>query len=376
MTLRPTSARQRPQFEELEARILYSAVANALPPDAFNPSAEVRMLDLSSANTTPTSTTQQNTAASEIVFVDTRVQDYQMLVDDILSQQNASKNIEVVLLDRSQDGIQGILDTLKDKQNISALHIIGEGTEAEMHLGGSFLTSDSINNRYAEGLKQIGNSLSADADILIYGCNFAAGENGQLLANNIANLTGADVAASIDRTGHTSQFADWHLEYQYGVISTDVVVSAYGQRNWFGALATFTVTNVNDSGAGSLRQAIIDANASVGTDNIHFSIIGPHPYVINLASILPTITDTVNIDGTTENNYVTNGNNPVIVVNGGGSILDGFQIYGANSSGSSIRGLIIQNFTQDGIDIADPVITIPSTGNWIGLNSCRHSSIR
>ena len=36
--------------------------------------------------------------------------------------------------------------------------------------------------------------------------------------------------------------------------------------------ATFTVTNVNDSGPGSLRQAILDANSNGGLDLIHFSI--------------------------------------------------------------------------------------------------------
>ena len=44
-----------------------------------------------------------------------------------------------------------------------------------MHLGASFLTQDSISTRYAEQFQQIGQSLSADADLLIYGCNFGHG---------------------------------------------------------------------------------------------------------------------------------------------------------------------------------------------------------
>jgi hypothetical protein len=35
-------------------------------------------------------------------------------------------------------------------------------------------------------------------------------------------------------------------------------------------MATFTVTNTNDSGAGSLRQAVLDANAAAGADTIVF----------------------------------------------------------------------------------------------------------
>ncbi|MFN2384920.1 MAG: hypothetical protein ABR576_01300 [Thermoanaerobaculia bacterium] len=41
--------------------------------------------------------------------------------------------------------------------------------------------------------------------------------------------------------------------------------------------ATFTVTNANDSGPGSLRQAILDANPAGGSDSIAFQIPGPGP---------------------------------------------------------------------------------------------------
>jgi len=40
------------------------------------------------------------------------------------------------------------------------------------------------------------------------------------------------------------------------------------------ANASFTVTNTNDSGAGSLKQAILDANANLDADSICFAIPG------------------------------------------------------------------------------------------------------
>ena len=53
--------------------------------------------------------------------------------------------------------------------------------------------------------------------------------------------------------------------------------------------ATFTVTNTNDSGPGSLRQAILDANANSGPDTIAFNITGSGVHTISPASALPAI---------------------------------------------------------------------------------------
>ena len=64
--------------------------------------------------------------------------------------------------------------------------------------------------------------------------------------------------------------------------------------------ATFTVANTNDSGAGSLRQAILDANASAGADVIDFNIAGAGVHTITPTSELPPITDTATIDGYTQ----------------------------------------------------------------------------
>ena len=61
---------------------------------------------------------------------------------------------------------------------------------------------------------------------------------------------------------------------------------------------TFEVTITDDSGTGSLREAIENANASLGNDTVSFNIAGDGPHVIAPASPLPTITDPMIIDGT------------------------------------------------------------------------------
>src|SRR5215470_14040387 len=61
--------------------------------------------------------------------------------------------------------------------------------------------------------------------------------------------------------------------------------------------ATFTVTNTDDSGQGSLRQAILDANATPGLDTIAFNIPGAGVHTITPVTSLDPILDPVLIDG-------------------------------------------------------------------------------
>ncbi|WNM63854.1 DUF4347 domain-containing protein [Candidatus Nitrospira neomarina] len=296
----------------------------------------------------------------EIVFIDTRVENYQTLMDGI------DPAAEVILLDARRDGIEQIAEALKDRSDIDAIHLIGEGTEAEMHLGTAFLTNDSISNHYAALLSQIGQSLSADADLLIYGCNFGRGAGGLSAIQALADLTRADIAASTDRTGHVSEYANWQLEISTGFIESSIVIGQATQDVWEGVLATYTVTNTNDSGAGSFRQAILDANANAGSDTINFSIAGAGPHVITLTgSELDPITGPVLIDGWSEPDFA---GTPVIRIDGsslGGPSRDGLSFTGT-SDGSTVRGLMITGFSRDGILIQSGADNITVVGNWIG----------
>src|SRR6267378_3823963 len=232
------------------------------------------------------------TARHEILFVSASVLEYQKLLDGI------SPNVEVHVLDPTRDGVAQMAEVLAGRTGIDAIHLIGEGTEAEMHLGASFLTQDSISTTYAEQFQQIGRSLSANADLLIYGCNFGQGVDGRLAMNTLAGLTGADVAASTDRTGSAAEYANWQLEATTGSIETSVVISASTQADWDHALATYTVTSTATTNAlGTLRRAINDANSTPGFDTIMFNIPGAGLHTINLTSALPAIMYPVMIDG-------------------------------------------------------------------------------
>ncbi|HEV7348551.1 LamG-like jellyroll fold domain-containing protein [Telluribacter sp.] len=98
----------------------------------------------------------------------------------------------------------------------------------------------------------------------------------------------------------------------------------------------FTVTNTNDDGPGSLRQAILNANANSGSDEINFNI-GTGPHSIILSAALPQINGSVAIDGTTQPGY---GGTPLISILFNGTII--------NVSGGSrleIKGLALASVT-------------------------------
>jgi parallel beta-helix repeat protein len=63
---------------------------------------------------------------------------------------------------------------------------------------------------------------------------------------------------------------------------------------------TYTVTSTADSGAGTLRQAILDANANPGPDTIAFNIVGSGVHTIAVASALPGISGPTTLDGYTQ----------------------------------------------------------------------------
>jgi len=127
-------------------------------------------------------------------------------------------------------------------------------------------------------------------------------------------------------------------------------------------LMTFTVTNTNDSGSGSLRQAILDANANAGADMIDFNIPGAGVHTITPASALPTITDPVTIDGTTQPGFT---GSPIIELNGAiAGPANGLNIVAGSSV---VRGLVINRFKGNGI-LLDTSVGNVIEGNFIGTD--------
>ena len=158
----------------------------------------------------------------------------------------------------------------------------------------------------------------------------------------------------------------------------DVVLSASARAladNWNNAEATdefvpceivgsnFPVTSVDNSGPGTLRQAIADANTNPGKDTITFSLGDPTSLSIAPSTPLPLITDPVVIDGTCQPGW---SGHPLVEISGdlAGSGAVGFEI---TAGDSKVRGLIINQFHDTGIVIRNNGGSVIE-GNYVGTD--------
>ncbi|HVA99376.1 MAG TPA: right-handed parallel beta-helix repeat-containing protein, partial [Bacteroidia bacterium] len=141
---------------------------------------------------------------------------------------------------------------------------------------------------------------------------------------------------------------------------------------------TFTVNNNSDSGAGSLRQAILDANAAGGIDTINFNI-GSGAQTITLLSTV-SITGHILVDGTTQPGFVSS---PLISIAGSSM----FQLNGANgatikyldfsgiSGSTAISANSVNNcvFDHDNLSGVSTGVSFAGTDNNDTISNCNMS---
>ncbi len=363
----PRIHRLRPVLEDIEPRILMSA------DHPLAAAAAGAMVLHGTEGVAAPAPNAQAAAAVDLVFIDHRVPDRDQLVADLQAQAGAGRRIEAVLLGEQDDAITRITDTLAQRQDVAALHLVGHGEDGRMLLGNGALDRDAVLLR-AQDIAGWAGALTSNADLLLYGCDMASGSDGRALVQDLAQLTGADVAASTDRTGSAAMGGNWTLEMQTGHIEAQLAFDLQTQAQWQGVLATYTVTTTADSGAGSLRQAITDANNNAGADTIVFAIPGAGLQTISPTSALPTITGAVAINGYSQSDATANsastGSNAVIRIalngTGAGGGANGLN-FGVGSEGSSVRGLAIGGFSGAGILTSVGGLTV--AGNFIGTNA-------
>ena len=192
----------------------------------------------------------------EIVFISGDLPDLPALIDGVAA------GSEVYMLDAQSDELSQMAALLAGRTGFDAIHILSHGSAGQLLNGTTTLTSDNLHD-YSATLARIGSSLTVNGDLLLYGCDVAAGDAGQAFIDELAVATGADVAASTDLTGAASMGGDWVLEAQSGAVEA----TAMGNENYRGILGDdpllpASLTN-SMSWNGYTFQTRVDAEISV-----------------------------------------------------------------------------------------------------------------
>ncbi len=212
---------------------------------------------------------------TEIYVLDAGVADPQAIVAALPG------GADIIRLDAGSDGVAQLAAALDGRRDISAIHIISHGEQGQLFLGNGVLDATSMQDRHLGALTMIGQALTADGDILIYGCDFAGGDEGLEAAMILGGITGADIAASDDPTGASTLGGDWDLEQTVGEVETGIL--AVGE--WDGLL---TKTVINPTGG----------TAADGSDGLRIHVISNGQYQIDYRGVTQLYAPGFNDDNT------------------------------------------------------------------------------
>ncbi|MDB9493256.1 CHAT domain-containing protein [Spirulina subsalsa CS-330] len=285
----------------------------------------------------------------QAVFIDRRVDNPEQLLYGTAAGTIAQ------IIERDENGVTAIAEELAVIRDavgpVESVAVVAEGNAGNIWLGNQWVNSAAI-ARHPTDLAAWGDSLTASADLLLYSCFTALGAVGEAFVTQLAQTTGANVAASTNITGSATVNGDWTLEAQTGTLASGNPFTLETMTDWEGKLAVLTVQSAADivanDGALTLREAIVAANlnsaidgqmGSAGEDTIVFDTLGNFatPQQITLHSNLPKITEDVILTGSGEDQLTIDGNG----ITG--------NIFHAETDNFTLEHLTVKNSTEHGI---------------------------
>lgn len=187
-------------------------------------------------------------ATRYVLVIDSQVDNYEQLVAGIHPE------FDIFLLNSCCDGIEQItqiLQSLKPTvQNHLSLHIVSHGSPGTLYLGNSELSLHTL-NLYTEHIQSW--FTSQNSELLLYGCNVAAGDAGGEFLTKLHALTSVGIAASSHLVGHTSLGGNWNLDSIKGQVSDSFAFDTETQLTYQGAFGL-----IEDILSGDLLNPVTD----------------------------------------------------------------------------------------------------------------------
>ncbi len=183
----------------------------------------------------------QPSVATELVVIDGAVNDKATLYRGL------KPGVVAVEIDPSRPGLPQLADALRRHRNLAAIHVVSHASAGVLLLGSSRITPENAHEELA-ALSTLREAVRPGADLLFYGCDMAAGAEGDGLLDIIQQHTGLDVAASSNLTGSPTLGGDWDLEVVRGNIETTVAFSDKALKDFSHVLVASDGTKTFSSG--------------------------------------------------------------------------------------------------------------------------------
>jgi hypothetical protein len=212
----------------------------------------------------------------QVVFVNSNVTDCQTLIAGL------PQGTQVVILDSTKDGLAQIEQYLQQHQGVSAIHLVSHGSDGNVQIGSTWLNEGDL-PAYSAELSQIGAAMKPGGDFLIYGCDVAQNADGKALVQQIASISGLNVAASTDATGAAALGGDWTLEYQAGTVHTPVIFSTAAEQRYGEVLAVTDETY--DTQIGYVTPGGATGVTSFSLDGITYTMDQPSEFAVDSTTV-------------------------------------------------------------------------------------------
>jgi ELWxxDGT repeat protein len=178
-----------------------------------------------------------------VVFIDASLPDLATL------RAGLPVDATVHLLDPAQHGLKQMAAVLAGQFDIAALHLIVHGAPGQLLLGHAAIDLAEL-KACREDITTIAAAMAEDGELLIYGCEVAAGREGRQFIHTLTSMTGLKVAAATHPVGATALGGHWTLdEMPLSMTAQPLAVPAW--RGVLPALGASEVANINPGATGS-----------------------------------------------------------------------------------------------------------------------------
>ncbi|MEG4149513.1 DUF4347 domain-containing protein, partial [Microcoleus sp. Pol12B5] len=175
-----------------------------------------------------------------LVCIDPRVENYQHLASGV------KPGTEIIVLDRSLDGVEQITEILAKRSSIASLQIVAHGNEASVQLGSTLLKDENL-PKYDRHLQQWRHAFTEKADILILACQVGSGKAGIAFVQKLRELTGANIAASNNLIGSAKLGGNWQLNVTAGRVKTAIAFETKTQETYSAVLISLVDESFQDA---------------------------------------------------------------------------------------------------------------------------------